>query len=388
MGLILLRALPCILILLVLNAGCAPLLYPPLPEAMQAMEKATPGTVFSAHGHQIPLSDLAALVPVHDFILIGESHANTCDHQFQKDALVGLAASQQGLALGLEMVPWSAQDVLDAFNHREIPLAELENELDWPDYWGFSFAMYSPILAQARALEIPVFGLNVPKDLLQRIRTDGLASIPADQRGLLPPVVIPAPPKQRELLEEEFSRHMEMMPGRTEVAGFELERFVLIQSLWDTQMAFSAAHWQRETGRTMVILTGSGHVEYGYGIPHRLRTLEGSPQILTLLPWRDDHEPDPTAGDLFFYCPERPQRLGVIITWVDDQAVLSNVLPGSLADTAGLQPGDVLRAANDKAITSLEVLHQAAMQAVGTDRLLRLDVLRNGADVQLNLYFP
>ncbi|SDB59019.1 Uncharacterized iron-regulated protein [Desulfonatronum thiosulfatophilum] len=387
MGLIPFRALPCILLLMVLSAGCARL-HPPIAQPPETTLPGTPGTLFLADGRHLAKDDLARLVPDHDFILIGESHINSCDHRFQNDALLALSTSNQDLALGLEMVPWSAQDILDDFNRGVIDLEELEENLGWREYWGYSFSLYSPILARARELTIPVLGLNVPKELLHRVRTDGMESILPDERGLLPHVVIPPPPRQKALLEEEFSLHVELMPERTAEAGFELERFMLVQSLWDTQMAFSAAHWKNTLERTVVILAGSGHVEHGYGIPHRLRVLEPDSRILTLVPWRGGPGPDPDSGDLFYFCPEQPRRLGMVIAWIDDQAVLSSVLPGSLAEQAGLQPGDVLITANDKPVTTMEVLHQAGMHAVGAREPLHLEIARNGTQLLLEVIFP
>lgn len=387
MGLILFRALPCILALLVLTAGCARL-HPPTPSDPSPFPPTTSGAIFLAEGQSLLLSDLADLPSSHDFILIGETHTNTCDHRFQKDALAALADSDRPLALGLEMVPWSAQKVLDTFSRGEMSLEELEEKLGWQDYWGFNFGMYSPVLAQARERGIPIYGLNIPKDTLQQVRLNGLESIPEDDRGMLPPTVIPPPPQQRKMIEQEFFRHQEMMPDRGSEAELGLERFILVQSLWDTQMAFSALHWQRATGRTMIILAGSVHVEYGHGISYRLRMLESTARILTLTPWRGTHPPDPTAADIFFHCPDNPQRLGLVLTWKDERALISSVLPGSLAEQAGLLPGDILTTANDMPISSMEILHRAGMEAVGTKQPLRLEVLRGDMLLNLNIVFP
>ncbi len=389
MGLIPLRALPAVLVLLtllVLNLGCARLLPPsqPIPETVAVPR---PGTLFLADGRQVEPSELTAQVASHDFILIGESHANACDHQFQAEVLNNLARSGLPLAVGLEMVPWSAQKTLDAFHRGEVSLNELEDKLGWQDYWGYNFTFYRPILAQAKESSIPVYGLNVPKDLLQRIRVKGLESIPAEERGLLPSALIPPPPPQRAMIEEEYHRHVELMPDRTMEAGFELERFMTIQSLWDTQMAYAAIQ-RRGADDTMVILTGAAHVEYGHGIAYRLGLLDEAPQILSLIPWRGGSAPDPTAGDFFFYCPEPPRRLGMLIAWVDDQVVVTGVIPNSLAQAAGLQPGDVLLAADDTPITTLEVLHTAGVQAKSEQRPLRLRVLRDGDQITIPITSP
>ena len=389
MGLISLRALPAVLVLLILlnlNVGCARLL-PPSPPIPETVTTPRPGTLFLADGRQVEPSELTALVASHDFILIGESHANACDQQFQADALSALARSDLPLAVGLEMVPWSAQEVLDAFHRGEVGLDELEDQLSWQEYWGYNFSFYRPILAQAKESGIPVYGLNVPKDLLHRIRADGLETIPADERGLLPSTLIPPPPPQRAIIEEEYLRHVELMPDRTMEAGFDLERFMMIQSLWDTQMAHAAIQ-RRGAEETMVILTGAAHVEDGHGIAYRLGLLGDAPRSLSLIPWRGGPVPAPTAGDFFFYCPEPPRRLGLLIAWVDDQVIVTGVIPNSLAQAAGLQPGDVLLAADDLPITTLEVLHRAGVQAKSEQRPLRLKVLRDGDELTISITTP
>ncbi|PTN36847.1 ChaN family lipoprotein [Desulfonatronum sp. SC1] len=384
-----LRALPAILgllTLLALNAGCARLL-PPSPSIPETATLPLPGTLFLADGRHVEPSELTALVASHDFILIGESHANACDQQFQAEALNNLAQSGLPLAVGLEMVPWSAQKILDAFRRGEVSLDELEKKLGWQDYWGYSFTFYRPVLAQAKESGIPVYGLNVPKDLLHLIRTNGLESIPADERGLLPSALIPPPPPQRAMIEEEYRRHVELMPDRTMEAGFDLERFMTIQSLWDTQMAHVAIQ-RRGADDTMVILTGTAHVEYGHGIAYRLALLEDAPRILSLIPWRGGPVPEPTAGDFFFYCPEPPRRLGMLIAWVNDQVVVTGVIPNSLAQAAGLQPGDVLLAADNIPITSLKVLHTVGVQAKSEQRPLLLEVLRDGDQLTIPITSP
>jgi uncharacterized iron-regulated protein len=381
-----LSAIQGLLILLALNVGCARLL-PPSPPIPDTAISPQPGTLFLADGRPVEPSELTALVEPHDFILIGESHANACDHQFQTEALDSFARSGLPLALGLEMVPWSAQAVLDAFYQGGVELDELEDMLDWQGYWGYNFAFYRPILAQAKESGIRVYGLNVPKALLHRIRADGLDSIPPEERGLLPLALIPPPPPQRAMIEEEYHRHLELMPDLTMDAGFELERFMLIQSLWDTQMAHAAIQ-RRKADETMVILTGAAHVEDGHGIAYRLGLLDEAPRILSLIPWRGGPVPAPTAGDFFFYCPEPPRRLGMLITWVDDQVVVTGVIPNSLAQSAGLQPGDVLLAADETPITALEVLHHAGVQAKSEQRPLILKVLRDGDQITIPITSP
>ena len=85
----------------------------------------------------------------------------------------------------------------------------------------------------------------------------------------------------------------------------DMERFTRIQSLWDSQMAWRAAKAERELQRRVVMVTGVGHVEHGWGIVSRLASFAPGASTLSILPWRGQAI-DASAADLFFFCPEAP----------------------------------------------------------------------------------
>ncbi len=377
------------IILLFLTAGCARYVPMPRPFPDEIPDQAVPpGSLFDADHRQISLAEMAQRARLADYFLIGESHDNSCDHQFQADALAALERAGRTPGLGLEMVPWSRQHVLDAFNQGELSADALANDLDWAGYWGYSFDLYRPILELAHGLGIPVIALNAPKDLQDMIRTQGLEGVPDDQTGLLPPEIILPAPAQLKLLEEEYLRHVRMAQSHDQPEPFDLERFLLIQSLWDTQMAYAAAAWRRANNRPMVILAGAGHVDHGHGIARRLAILDDNPRILSVSPWRGGRPWDPATADMFFYCPEAPpSRLGLIIAWEEDRAVITAVLPASRAEKAGLKVGDVLLSAGGAPVENLAVLHQAGMAAASTNNPLLLKILRGETAMEVEVAF-
>lgn len=373
------------LLLLMLLTGCARSVPPVDSTALQ------PGAVFTADLHPLPMDELVALVHGADFVLIGESHTNACDHRFQETALRAFADAAHGDAMpgvGLEMVPWTKQEELDAFFRGEIALDELRDRLAWQDYWGFSFDVYRPVLAQAQALGMPLVGLNLPKELLAEIRENGLDAVPLKNRGLLPARIIPPPWEQTEDLAEAFQRHIQMVRGHDQDMSFDLDRFLLVQSLWDTQMAHVATQWRTATQRPLIILAGSGHVEYGHGIAHRLKILNHAPRILRIVPWRGGGPPDPDLAGVFFHCPEVPQpRLGLLISQERDSVLITGVVPDSRAALAGLLPGDILLAADNTPVHNLDVLHQAGKAAAQDQADLRLEVLRRDVVLEVVISF-
>lgn len=373
------------LILLMLLTGCAR----PVPPVDSTAPQ--PGAMFTADLHSLSMDELVALAHGADFVLIGESHTNACDHRFQETVLGAFADAAHGDAMpgvGLEMVPWTKQEELDAFFRGEIALDELRDRLAWQDYWGFSFDVYRPVLARAQALGLPLVGLNVPKELLAEIKENGLDAVALKNRGLLPAKIIPPLREQIEGLAEAFQHHTQMMRGHDQDMSFDLDRFLLVQSLWDTQMAHVATQWRAATQRPLIILAGSGHVEYGHGIAHRLKILNHAPRISRILPWRGDGPPDPDLADVFFYCPEAPRpRLGLLISQERDSVLITGVVPDSRAARAGLLAGDILVSADNTPVRNLDDLHQAGKAAAQDQADLRLEVLRRGVVLEFVISF-
>lgn len=372
--------LPLALMALACIAGCVRLPDPP-PPALSG-----PVFLFLADKHPITFSEFGAMASQFKYFLVGENHANPCDHEFQRDMLAALTLAGISPGVGLEMVAWDRQDVLDSYNLGSLALDQLEERLDWRNNWGYPFDLYHSVLEKAQSLGFPLVALNTPKDMQSRISADGLAGIPEQDRGLLPPDIIPPTREHMDILKKEQLRHVRMMHVMGHEEAFDLDRFVLTQSLWDTQMAHIASIWQSATGRPMVILAGVGHVEGRHGIAHRLRVMNDDPEIFSVVPWRGGSQPDASVADAFFYCPASPQpRLGMRIQWLENRAVIVEVVSDSRAAAAGLKPGDTLLTANDLPVTALSDLHEAGKNAFQEKEPLRLKILRDAATIQLTI---
>ncbi|WP_411722681.1 ChaN family lipoprotein [Nitratidesulfovibrio sp. SRB-5] len=296
-------------------------------------------------------ADAARLALRHDYILLGESHTSACDHRAQAAFITALLAEGARPAIGLEMVPRDGQPALDEFSRGATLLDKLSDALDWPKTWGYDFALYKPVFAVADWARLPVHGLNVPQRVVRQVSRGGLESVPEADRGWLPPSIIAPAPEQRATLTAIFREHAAMRAGRAEgakgvtrdaapqggtpaapqgapatnpalavpaappvapsaptvagpvVAGpvpaadndaAALERFLLVQSLWDSAMAHQAVRVRVAHGGPVVILAGGGHVEFGWGIARRIRLLDPDARVLLVMPWRI--APDAAAG--------------------------------------------------------------------------------------------
>lgn len=390
--------------LLTLAQGCArqPFNTASLPEpapvnATPERPAPQPGDLFWPDGAPASLDDFQTLARSADYVLLAESHTSACDHLIQARLLQAMADAGLNPVLGLEMVAVDRQDRLDRFNAGDIDLDELPEALDWADRWGHAYELYRPVLETAREIHAPLFALNLPPDLVRAVSRHGAASLDElddmahAQKELLPAEVIPPSEAQRSMLKLEFQRHVELFENKgmdDEAIAKRLKQFYFIQSLWDTTMAQEAVRARKESARPVAIILGTGHAEYGWGLAHRLKTLDPLGRALIVVPWRGDDR-DPEAGDLFFYCPlTQRSRLGMTLEWSEDRARVTEVQPGSPACAAGLLADDLILSAQGMEVESLFTLHKAARKAAQDDAPLLLEIERGEEILELSLELP
>jgi len=393
-----------------LLAGCAGKSATPRPQALAGPPgdfAATAGAVgqgtfLDRTGRPLAGNALSRTVAPYDYILVGESHPNPCDHAAQAAVLAALLDAGQRPAIGLEMVDVTRQDMLAAFHAGKLAVADLPRALDWEKSWGFSFSLYAPIFELAARHGLPVYALNLPSELARRAGARGVTSLSPSESALLPGAILPAGEKATQRLTAFFAEHAAMMPHAPSssapadgVSQDRLRSFLTVQALWDTQMAFAAVAAHARSGRPALILAGGGHVEFGDGIAARIRRLDPDAAILTVMPWRGGLDPESGEADLFFYCPLVFQsRLGFSLEMAETggkspaPALVTAVAPGSRAEAAGVLPGDAIVAAAGRPVSSLLDLHKAAMDAGREKTPLRLTVRRGGESLDIAVELP
>mgnify|MGYP006291971571 CR=1 FL=1 len=268
-----------------LLGGCAP--RRPVAATTQPMGVAflpCPGQFVSTAGERLTLEQVVAEARGADYILLGESHDNACDHGVQARVLEALAATETPPVLGLEMVTVDRQGVLDAFGRGEVELDGLPEALDWPETWGFGFELYRPMFEVAQRFSLPVGALNVPRRIVDKVSELGPMNVAAEDRPYFPAEVVPPAPEQEAMLREAFAMHAHAADG----GEAALERFFYVQSVWDSMMAERAVALNRKYGWPVVVLVGFGHVEHGWGIERRIRRLEPGARVFSVSPWRGE----------------------------------------------------------------------------------------------------
>jgi uncharacterized iron-regulated protein len=280
----------------------------PAPKPGSAVSSLLPGALVDAEGQPLSRARFAALARSADFIVVGESHGSSCDHQVEASLIDALAALGLEPTIGLEMIAVDQQEEVDLFNQGRISVEGMGPALGWSWSWGDDYRLYAPIFEAARRNHLPVAALNTPCNVVSRVLIGKADPEHIRPSWLMPERIVLPLPAQGPSLRAAFEKHqrLQCIPRSMRGDGEEAwERFVLVQSIWDSMMAEKAIDAGLAHGGPVVVLAGEGHVEHGWGIPYRLTTFAPGARILTLLPWRGGPPPDPRAADLFFFCPSR-----------------------------------------------------------------------------------
>jgi uncharacterized iron-regulated protein len=234
-------------------------------------------------------------------VLLGESHDEAEHHRWQLHTIAALFGRRPDMVLGFEMFPRRVQPVLDRWSKGELDENAFLREVDWPQIWGIADELYMPLFHFARMHRLPMLALNVDRATNRRVAAQGFAAVLNTEReGVGDPA--PASAFYRDRLFEWFKKHP--AAGHDARATSEpFERFVRAQLFWDRAMAEVIAGARRDGQRPLVVgIMGSGHVEYGDGVPYQLAAL-GVDDVTTALPWCADTDypiHDPPIADVLF----------------------------------------------------------------------------------------
>ncbi|MDX5433577.1 MAG: ChaN family lipoprotein [Halomonas sp.] len=348
-----------------------------------------PGQWYQPGGERLDGVALFAELAERDVVLLGEQHDSMDHHRWQLHVLAGLHALRPEMAIGLEMLPREAQPALDAWVAGELDEAEFLDASDWYAAWGFDPELYLPILHFARLNRVPLKAINVTPELRGRLVEEGWEALPEAERfGISAPAE--ALPEYRERLTDIHAHHADGDDGEE-----GLERFIAAQLVWDRAMAAGLAEAAAEGG-LVVALIGQGHLQFGHGVPHQLDDL-GIDDHATLLPWPvEDAECEPLSDGLawaVFALAESPlpalppMTLGVFLAPGERGVAVRLVVEGSVAETAGLEEGDiVVRAAGERLLEPTDLTRLVRRQPPGT--LLPLEVERDGERREVLARFP
>lgn len=264
-------------------AGCA---APTVPDEPVVDDRLAPGVIWDIEaGEPLETDEFIDELEEARWVVVGESHGEPWHHDAQRRIYRQLTERNPGrVAAGLEMIERRFQPVVDDYLAGEIDEAEMLERVEWQRRWGVDAdPYYRWAWQQSRDHEQPVVALNAPREVVSRVAEVGVDGLDDQQRDQIAEQLHLDDENYRQRLRDIFGGHHHGQQADEQA----FERFVEAQITWDETMAETAFDFIAEHPNIeqMVLLTGRGHMEGGYGIPPRL-IRRGAPEedVITVVP--------------------------------------------------------------------------------------------------------
>lgn len=353
-------------------------------------------------GDVLTPSELAARLAGVQLVIVGEEHTGIESHRAQLRVIQELHRVGRKVLVGLEMFPASEQRPLDQW-HRGLLTEEGFVELSrWYANWGYNWGYYRDIFLFAREAGIPAFAVNAPRDVVTAVRKKGYQNLTEEERRYLPERVDAANEDHRTLFRSYFDEDDPLHAMKPE----DMEGMVSAQATWDAAMAHNALRALREhaggaggSEAVMVVLAGSGHVAYGLGIQRQAVAQGFTGKAATVIPVAvlgEKGEPvtkvQASYADFLWGVPAEIAplypSLGLSTSGGDGDQPRKVIFltPGSAAEKAGFQVGDVILALDGAPIKDREAYSRALAEKRWGDSA-RFSVRRGEQTMELTAVF-
>ncbi|MFC1602298.1 ChaN family lipoprotein [Pseudomonadota bacterium] len=281
-------------------------------------------------------------------IYVGEAHTTYGHHLSQLEVIRRLHEIDSNIAIGLEFFQQPFQQYLDEYIAGTLDEKEMLRKTEYYLRWVYDFRHYKPILDYAKEHAIPLIALNIPKEITRKVGAEGMDALTDEEKAKIPDDIDESNSLYKKRIKDIFYQH-------PHGEGRSYEKFMQVQLLWDEGMAERAAEYlKKNPEKRLVVLAGIGHLEDGTGIPQRVN--RRVPVESSIVLPADSVEVRPGVGDFLLY-PEDAKlppkgRMGIVLAR-GEKSIVSGVLPGSAAEKAGMEKGDVILSLNGESTEML-----------------------------------
>jgi uncharacterized iron-regulated protein len=357
------------------------------------------GITDAAKGDLLTPAELAARLDTVRLLFVGESHTDMDFHRVQLRVIQELKKRGREVLVGLEMYPVTEQAALDRWaSDRDLTEEGFLAESHWYKNWGYHWNYYRDIFVFSRANGIHMYGVNVPRDVVQTARTKGFDALTSEQKEMLPERVDTENADHQRLFRAFFDQK-DSLHGNMPDDMFQ--GMYRAQCTWDAAMGWNALQALKKHGgdrAIMVVLIGSGHVAYGLGAERQAKLwFEGPTASLIPAPVSGPCESDtlttvrasyanflwglpPTTDPLYpsvgITAPEQKSGERYKVIMVADK---------SPAQAAGFQVGDELVSVDGVTIDDRGVSNRIMAEKRWGDSVV-YRVMRDGQEMTLTVY--
>jgi uncharacterized iron-regulated protein len=329
-------------------------------------------------------------------IYVGETHNSLPMHEIQYQIIRALYAQDRHLAVGLEMLPVTVQEALNRWSAGELTEDEFLRAVRWYVNWNINFGFYEKILGFAKEHRLPVYALNVPREIITKIRMKGWEALTDEEKAFIPKAPGLSNKDHRTLVRRIFESTE--IPHQMKGAGLDMmfEGLYRAQSAWDEVMSANAVRGAESEGRRVVVCAGSGHLLYNLGLNRRaleMSGLAGKTVVAVTVPTgAKSVRVSRTYADYVFAIPEEAKpafpTIGLSFKKVENlpNLVVESKPSDGAASHADFEKGDVILSVDGRTYDDInEVRMYLARFKCGDEIKFRL--LRGGQVKDVSLAF-
>ncbi|MBW2030006.1 MAG: ChaN family lipoprotein [Deltaproteobacteria bacterium] len=335
----------------------------------------------------LPLARIISKVARRKVVFVGERHDRYGDHMVQLEVIRGLYQLNPKLAIGMEMFQRCYQEALDRYVSGTTDEEAFLRESRYFSTWRYNYNLYRDILRYARNQGIPVIAMNQDSEVVSRVAEVGLEKLSKGERSRIPEELDFEDVSYENRLLKAFEMPQVELPGGRAPRVFEY--FHQAQIVWDETMAETLVDFlTRKPDYQVVVLAGNGHLEYGSGIPKRVKRRLGIDYAIIL--------PDPgnplEAGIADFIVfpgkakePESP-KLGVMLDTTGGTLLIKGFTRGSHAKEAGMEEGDRILALDNRQVKDIPDLKASlALRKIGETVTVTVKRKKRTLDLEVRL---
>ncbi|WP_029519791.1 ChaN family lipoprotein [Persephonella sp. IF05-L8] len=311
-------------------------------------------------------------------IYLGEQHTLFSNHAFQLSVIKAIHKKYPDIAVGMEMFQRSKQPIIDQFINGEISEKEFLKKSGYFVSWKYNYHLYRPILLYCREHRIPVIALNIDNSIIKKVSSKGITALTPAEKKLLPEDMDFSDFKYITFLKEVFSRHKSMDKDR-------FYNFIQSQIIWDETMAQTISNYiKNNPERKIIVLAGSGHIRFRYGIPSRVERRTGKKGLTVVI----DDQLKKNIADYIVYTAqlegEKEKKLGVLVEPTVKGLKVVGIAEKAVAKKAGIKKGDIIIEFDG---VPVENISQLKTEIFFSGKEATITVLRNGKKVELKIDF-
>ena len=252
-------------------------------------------------------------------VYVAEAHTNQAHHDLQLNILKSLYKKNPKAVMAMEFLYRSKQASIDSYISDETS----EEEFDQTNTFGFGewYHYYLAMIRYAHTNKIKLIGMNVEKTIKSKMAMQGWDKLTPEEQKVIAKDIDTSNPKHKEFVMRQFSGMMNNPRTKDMMKGPMLDRMYLMQCMWDETFAEAIANYLKaanDPAAQVVVVAGSGHIEYKFNIPNRSYKRFPAP-FKTLVPFEIDEntrnkeasikeELSAGAGDILYFSPLSPRE--------------------------------------------------------------------------------